>query len=100
LANPAAGTDGDALCPTDDEAALALTGILATVTMTGGAATLAGRRFWDSLVASAMGYAVGVAAGIGLSLAADDSGWESPLNAILGGALILSHAATTTLFSK
>ncbi len=98
--NSAAGTGGDALCPTDDERVLAATGALATVTMTGGAATLAGRGFWRSLVGSALGYAGGLAVAVGTMLAVEESGWEDATNRVGTVVLILGHAGITTLYGN
>lgn len=96
FANPAAATEEDVLCPTDNETALVLAGGLATVMMTGGVATLAGRDFWGSLAGSALGYAAGLAAADGLELVCDECG-ESARTALFLGGLILGHSALTTL---
>jgi len=92
LVYPAAGTWGDALCP--NEGVLMVIGALATVTMTGGAATLAGRDFWRSLGGSALGFVVGV---VVLGTVCSESDCESA-SAVVGVAL--GHAAITTLYSS
>jgi len=69
-------------------------GALATVTMTGGAATLSGRDVWRSLAGSALGFAGGLAA---LALACDESDCENAWTAV---GFVLGHAAITTLFSS
>ncbi len=98
LVNSAAATGGDPLCATENETVLGVVGALATVTMTGGAATLAGRSFWRSLAGSALGYVGGLAVGTGLAQACcDEFGRESAWNAALVGGLVLGHAAITTL---
>ena len=98
LVYSAAGSADDVLCPTENETVLGVTGVLATVTMTGGAATLAGRGFWRSLAGSALGYAGGLAVGTGLAQACcDELGRESARNAAVVGGLVLGHAAITTL---
>lgn len=97
LVNPVAATGEDALCPTKNEAVLFLTGGLATVMMTGGAAKLAGRGFWRSLAGSALGYAGGLTAAYGLGRTSAELGWESGVNPVAMGGLILGHSALTTL---
>lgn len=97
FANPAAATEENALCPTDNETALFLTGGLATVMMTGGVATLAGRDLWRSLAGSALGYAVGLAAANRLELVCDEECGESARTGLFLGGLILGHSALTTL---
>lgn len=94
---PPSMSGNNAMCPTDDETVLAATGVLATVTMTGGAAALAGRDFWRSLAGSALGYAGGVAAAVGTILAVDELGWEDAANWVGAGVFVLSHATITTL---
>ena len=94
---PPAVSGNDDMCPTDDETVLAATGVLAIVTMTGGAAALAGRDFWRSLAGAALGYAAGLAAAVGTILTVEELGWEDAANWVGAGVGVLSHATVTTL---
>ncbi len=91
------GNNYNYMCPTDDEDVLVGIGVLATVTMTAGAAALAGRDFWRSLAGSALGYAGGVAAAAGTVHAVEELRWEDAAQWVVAGVYVLSHAAITTL---
>jgi len=82
----------DVLCPTDSEGVMFVTGWLATITVTTGAATLAGGGFGRSLAGSALGLAGGwlTAGGVGSDL---------PIEAVVG-LMALAHAGVTTLIAR
>lgn len=91
--SPPAGND--VLCPTGSAGVMFVTGYLATITATAGAATLAGGGFGKSLAGSALGLA-----GAYLAMAgAFGTGLDLPIGAVVG-VMALAHAGVTTLIAK
>ena len=91
----------DFLCPDNSDNAI-LIGFLATIPMTGGAATLAGSGFGRSLVGSALGFGGGVAALVGIQLIGDRMQPKDfyVSDAVVVGVLSLTHAAIATLIAS